>query len=174
MCIAHQTLEVGNTVALVSPSKGWVDKRAFIFSLSFSQMSVHWEDLISHNWMKDGKGNSLIITGETDPYAPWSGLAGVGGWTPCFLDPGLGSMRHVPTLTLDWGPWDTCPHWRWTGVHETCAHTVSQRPFNMVIPDACGGNHSREYPKSASLSSLSSPVSLSSTPTHAPRTPSTT
>lgn len=41
MCIAHQSLEVGNIIALVSPSKGWVDKRAFIFSLSFSQMSVH-------------------------------------------------------------------------------------------------------------------------------------
>lgn len=68
---------------------------------------------------------------------------------------------HPASWTLDWG-------------HETCAHTVSQRPFNMVIPDAHGGNHSREYPKSASLSSLSSLVSLPSTPTHAPRTPSTT
>ena len=149
MCIAHQSLEVGNIVALVSPSKGWVEKRAFIFSLSFSQMSVHWGDLISHNQMKDGKGNSLVITEETDPYAQWSGLVGVGGWTPCLLDPGLGSMRHVP-------------------------HTLSQRPFNMMIPDAHGGNHSREYPKLASFSSLPFPVSLPSTPTHAPRTPSTT
>ena len=40
MCMAHQSLEMGNTVALVSPNKGWVDKTAFIFQ-PLSQMSVH-------------------------------------------------------------------------------------------------------------------------------------
>lgn len=30
---------------------------------------------------------------------------------------------HPASWTLDWGPWDMCPHWPWTGVHETRAHT---------------------------------------------------
>lgn len=93
-------------------------------------MSVHWEGLITHNRKKDGKGNCLIITEETDPYARWSGLVG--------LEDG-----HPDPLTLDWDTWDVCPTlsprdsstwWSQTPMVVTSQESTLNWPLSLLSP----------------------------------------
>lgn len=103
-CTAHQSLEVGNTIALVSPSKGAGEGEQE--NLHFQPLgspslpekeSTRGEDFINHNWMDCGRGNCLSVTqNRTNLHAQQPGA-------------GRGWRRDTPTpLPLDGDTCGTC------------------------------------------------------------------